>query len=50
MDPLTLALIIVAAGLFILAGFAIPRGNPANIHLGWFGMVFLTIALAIHIL
>jgi hypothetical protein len=45
MDLITIIAFVVAIVLFILAGMTYPRGNPANIHLGWFGMVALTIGL-----
>jgi hypothetical protein len=45
METLAMIMFVVAIGLFIAAGFSIPRGNPPNIDLGWFGMVALTIGL-----
>lgn len=45
MELFAIIAFVVAIGLFVAAGFAIPRGNRANIHLGWFGMVALTIGL-----
>ena len=36
---------VVAIVLFVIAGLAYPRGNPPNIHLGWFGMASLAIGL-----
>ena len=45
MELLQIICFVVAIGLFIAAGFTIPRGNPPDIHLGWFGMVALTIGL-----
>lgn len=47
---LTVIFFVVAIGLFILAGFAMPRGTPPNVHLGWFGLASLTIGLWIQLL
>jgi hypothetical protein len=47
-NTITIICFVVAILLFIGAGFAFPgKGNPAppQIHLGWFGMVALTIGL-----
>ena len=44
-DTITIIAFVVAIVLFILAGIAYPRGNPPNVHLGWFGMVALTVGL-----
>jgi len=48
MDLIAIICFVVAIGLFVLAGMTYPRGNPPNIHLGWFGMVALTIGLWVH--
>jgi hypothetical protein len=45
MNLLAVILFILAIGLFVLAGFTIPRGNPPGIHLGWFGMASLALGL-----
>lgn len=45
MELLAVIAFVVAIVLFLGAGFTYPRGNPAQIHIGWFGMVFLTIGL-----
>lgn len=47
---MTVIFFVVAIGMFVLAGFAIPRGSPPNVHLGWFGMAFLTVGLWIQLL
>jgi hypothetical protein len=52
-DTMTIICFVVAIVLFIGAGFAFPgRGNPSPpmVHLGWFGMVALTVGLWIQLL
>lgn len=48
MDLITIICFIVAIVLFIGAGFTYPRGNPPAVHIGWFGMVALTVGLMFH--
>lgn len=48
MELFAIIAFVVAIVLFIGAGLTYPRGNPANIHVGWFGMVALTVGLWIH--
>jgi hypothetical protein len=52
MDQNVLSIIcfVVAIVLFIGAGLAYPRGNPPMLHVGWFGMVALTIGLWIQLI
>lgn len=45
MELFAIVCFVVAIVLFLGAGFTYPRGNPATIHIGWFGMVALTIGL-----
>lgn len=45
MELFAIVAFVVAIVLFLGAGFTYPRGNPATIHIGWFGMVALAIGL-----
>jgi hypothetical protein len=49
MDTLSAICLIIAMVLFAITGFLYLRSTPPAVHLGWLGMVFLTIGLFTHI-
>jgi hypothetical protein len=45
MTVFDLVMWILAGVCFGLAAFGWPRGNPSNVHLGWFGALLIAVAV-----